>query len=476
MMKKTLYTVFICICIVLCLAPFAGMLFYKQPTNAGNEIKAEKPAVLSADGKYNSDYLPELGKYFEENFAFRTQAITADNLIMCNLFGVSDTPTVISGKNGWMYYSSTLNDYLGRNCLSEAQAEAIVQNLYILRDYAETCGSDFLFTVAPNKNTLYPDNMPYYYLKDSTAVRNKDLLNKALKNSDINYCNLFDVFKAQNETLYLKTDSHWNNKGALLAYNTILDKLEKPHEDFSSANVLRKKDFRGDLSNMLYPASDETEYNFNYNTQQKFSYVSDTKSTEEPLIETKSDSTGSLYMYRDSFGNALVPFFATAFENATFTKSFPMILENDLTAGSADTVIFEIAERNIDWFLKMPPVVSSPEITVYDVQNGKARNTSLQLKECEYSPEYIEISGKLGYDIREGSPVYIQIKREGGDISTYRCFNSLNDKGENGFLAYLKSEDYTKGETLNISVLIEKNDEFYKLDNNSLSYGGNYEG
>lgn len=474
-MKKTLYTVFICICIVLCLAPFAGMLFYKQPTNAGNEIKAEKPAVLGADGKYNSDYLPELGEYFEENFAFRTQAITADNLIMCNLFGVSDTPTVISGKNGWMYYSSTLNDYLGRNRLSEAQARGIVQNLGILRDYAESCGSEFLFTVAPNKNTLYPDNMPYYYLQN-TATGNKDLLHKALKNSDINYCNLFDVLSAQNETLYLKTDSHWNNKGALLAYNNILDTIGKAHEDFSTAQVTRKKDFHGDLSNMLYPASAQTEYNLYYNPEEMFSYVTETKSTEEPLIKTKSNSAGNLYMYRDSFGNSLVPFFATAFENATFTKSFPMILENDLKAGSADTVIFEIAQRNIDWFLKMPPVVSAPEIGVYETQNGKAHNTNLQIKECEYSPLYIEISGKLEYDIRDGSPVYIQIKRESGDISTFRCFNTLNDKGENGFLAYLKSEDYTKGETLNISVLIEKNDEFYKLDNKTLSYGGNYEG
>lgn len=474
-MKKTLYTIFICICVLLCLTPFAGLLFYRQPTNAGNEIKTEKPATVTTDGKINSEYLPELGKYFEENFAFRTQAITADNRIMCSLFGVSDTPTVIAGKNGWLYYSSTLNDYMGTNRLSEAQIGGLVQNLEILHDYAESCGSEFLLAVAPNKNSLYGDNMPYYYLADTTAEGNRDLLGKEIKKSDINYCDLFDVLSAQNETLYLKTDSHWNNKGALLAYNTILDKLEKSHEDFSLADVSRKKDFHGDLSNMLYPASNETEYNYYYNTQDYYSYVADTKSTEEPLIQTKSDSTGSLYMYRDSFGNALVPFFATAFENATFTKSFPMILENDLTPGSADTVIFEIAQRNIDWFLKMPPVVSAPEIMVYEAQDGTACNTQLQLKECEYSPSYIEISGKLEYDIRESSPVYIKIESENGDERTLRCFNVLNDEGENGFLAYIKSEGFEIGETLNISVLIQKNDEFYKIDNESLIYGGNYE-
>ena len=352
---------------------------------------------------------------------------------------------------------------------------ALVQNLEILRDYAQSYGSEFLLTVAPNKNTLYPANMPYYFSQDTAALRNRDLLHSALEKSDIPYCNLFEVFAKQSETLYLKTDSHWNNKGALLAYNTILDTLEKAHEDFSSADVTRKKDFHGDLSNMLYPALNETEYNYSYGTDSLFSYVTDTDSTEEPFIQTKSGASGTLYMYRDSFGNALVPFFATAYESARFTKSFPMILENDLTAASADTVIFEIAERNINWFLKMPPVLTAPEVTVYEAQSGKARDTHLALKVCEYSPSYIEISGKLEYDVRNGSPVYLRVEHENGASRTVRCFNHSDDSGKGSFLAYLKSEDFQSGEAVDVSVLVENHDEFYQIDSQSLTLGGNYE-
>ena len=463
-MKKTGNIIFICLCMVLCLVPSVGMLFSRGSKTAGNEIKTEKPALYSESGTLNTDYLPAWGNYFEKNFALRTELITADNRLMSGVFGVSDTDTVIAGKNGWLYYTATLGDYLGNNALTPEQAKALVQNLEILKDYCAGCGSEFLLTVAPNKNTLYPAYMPYYYLPDTTAARNRDLLKTALEGSDIAYCDLFGVFGAQEETLYLKTDSHWDNKGALLAYNTILDTLDKPHEDFASAAVTRQKNFHGDLSNMLYPAANDTEYNYDYGTEKLFTYVTDTKSTEEPLIQTSCHTaSGSLYMYRDSFGNALVPFFATAYENARFTKSFPMILEYDVTPASADTVIFEIAERNIDWFLKMPPVVTAPELTVYEVQDGKAVDTDLQWEECEYSPAYIAISGNLEYDNREGSPVYLRVESTNGTARTFRCFNTLGENGENGFLAYLKSEEFAQG-NCTVSVLTEKNGEFYQID------------
>ena len=467
-MKKIGYILFICLCIVLCLIPSVGILFGAQSTHAEKEQQTEKPKLTAENGAINTNYLPEWGNYFEQNFALRTQAITADNRLMSTVFGVSDTQSVVAGKNGWLYYASTLDDYLGRNTLQKQDAQALVYNLEILRDYAESCGSEFLLTVAPNKNTLYPNHMPYYYLQNTTVAHNRDLLHAALAHSDIAYCNLFDVFGAAQQTLYLKTDSHWNNTGALLAYNTILDTLGKPHEDFASAAVSRKKDFHGDLSAMLYPAAGETEYNDTYDTRSLFSYVTDTKSTEEPLIQTKSDTaSGSLYMYRDSFGNALVPFFATAYESARFTKSFPMILENDVTPGTADTVIFEIAERNIDWFLTMPPVVSAPEVTVYEVQSGDTHDTHLTMLSCPYSPAYIEISGNLEYDVRDGSPVYVRVEHQDGSIGTYACFNRLTQSGERGFSAYVKSDAFQSGEICSVSVLIEKNDTFYQIDTNS---------
>ena len=38
-------------------------------------------------------------------------------------------------------------------------------NLEITQNYLTENNVNFLFTVAPNKNTLYSENMPYYYGK-----------------------------------------------------------------------------------------------------------------------------------------------------------------------------------------------------------------------------------------------------------------------------------------------------------------------
>ena len=95
-----------------------------------------------------------------------------------------------------------------------------VSNIKAMEKYVEGKGKKFVLTIAPNKNTLYPENMPNNYKKVSEK-NNLSKLEKVLKKEKINYVDLKSVFKNEDEVLYLKRDSHWNNKGALLAYNSI---------------------------------------------------------------------------------------------------------------------------------------------------------------------------------------------------------------------------------------------------------------
>jgi len=54
-----------------------------------------------------------------------------------------------------------------------------------------------------------------------------------------------------------------------------------------------------------------------YVINQTYSYVTPTKSVEEAIIATENDKASDrLYMYRDSFGNALLPYFANAYNEA----------------------------------------------------------------------------------------------------------------------------------------------------------------
>ncbi len=365
-MKRILLIIFTVFCVAVCAVPSVGMIFRPTDKPIGNERQSAAPTVTNKDGSFNFSYFTQLGGYYEKHFAFRPEMIQADAMIQSKGFFTSNINTVLVGNNDWLYYTSSTDDYLGKNTLSDKEINGVVNNLKLIQRYSESNGAHFLFTVAPNKNTLYPDNMPYTYSAKVSDTHNRDLLHSALKDSGVNYCNLFEPLSEQSETLYFARDSHWNNKGALLAYNTALDTLQKPHDDYSAAEVTRKKDFTGDLSKMLYPVSSEPEYNYYYGAEEKYTYTTDTKSVEDTLIQTTNpNASGALYMYRDSFGNALVPFFASAYGNATFTKAFPMNIRQDIAANKPDTFVMELVERNIKWLITMPPMLPAPELSYY---------------------------------------------------------------------------------------------------------------
>ena len=69
-MKKTGNVIYIVICLVICVLPFAGMTVYKTNTTTENKTLAAFPD-WQKDGRWNRSYFDELSAYFEDHFAFR---------------------------------------------------------------------------------------------------------------------------------------------------------------------------------------------------------------------------------------------------------------------------------------------------------------------------------------------------------------------------------------------------------------------
>ena len=463
MIKKVFLLLFVALCLGVCAVPSVGMLFAPSDEPVGNEQKTELPSLTDSNGSINTNYPSELGGYFEKHFAFRPLMIGADARIQSGLFGVSNTESVTVGSDGWLYYTSTLDDYQGKNQLSDRELNGAAHNLRLVQDYVRSKGADFLFTCAPNKNTLYPQHMPYYITKASNR-HNRDRLAAVLSSYGVNYADLFEAFRKQDETLYFERDSHWNNKGALLAYNTLLDALDKPHDDYSSAEVTRRKDFTGDLSNMLYPVSSEPEYNYYYGAEKNYSYTTDTKSVEDTLIQTANpNASGKLYMYRDSFGNALVPFFASAYNSATFTKSFPMNIRQEFASDKPDTFVMELVERNIKWLITMPPMLPAPEHSIFKTEGTLEGSAAVKVKPCDYAAEYTQFSAVIDSpDQGSDAEYYITVKDQSGAEKTFETFSYKSEDG-NGFIAYLPAEQFPSEGSYEIKILVKNKDGFYEL-------------
>ncbi|MBE6824349.1 MAG: hypothetical protein E7513_03270 [Ruminococcaceae bacterium] len=469
MKKKPMLLLFIVACFIICIIPSAGMLFFSSDETISNEDAFEFPPLVNEDNTFNQDIFEQLGTYFEKHFAFRPYVISLDAQIQSKVFKVSNLDTVIVGKDDWLYYSSTLNDYLGKNTLSDRAINNIAHNLKLTQDYVNSQGIDFLFTVAPNKNSVYDEYMPYYYGIPVSDRRNVDVLKTQLDEKGVNYCDLYPIFEESDEILYLQQDSHWNDKGAKLVYDKILTKLSKMPRDYSDTNVVRTKNFMGDLGKMLYPKTQESEYNYDYSEGFDFTYTTDTKSVEDAIIGTKSDrASGSLYMYRDSFGNSLLPFFASSYNKAYFTKTFPLNLSIDLLVQKPDTVIIELVERNLNWLLTQPPVFLSPELTSYSIVDKMDCNVDVTAKTSQVNMTYIELSGTLSEDIiTDNCKIYVKLTDNSGASHLFEAFHTSTDTSDYGFTAYVNAADYNS-EKLSVSVVAYSDTSFKEIGSSTI--------
>ena len=182
--------------------PFA----FTERLSGGTE-PVKEPSIILEDGSLNINIFEDCGKYFEYHFAFRSQFVTANSLLRKLLFNESGTDQVILGRDGFMFYSGTLDDYFGKDELSDFELNVIANNLKIIQDNLTKRGKRFCFVVAPNKNSLYPQFMPYNYI-ETNNLHNFSRLTSYLDLLKINYLNVFEIFNNLDEIVYLKEDSH----------------------------------------------------------------------------------------------------------------------------------------------------------------------------------------------------------------------------------------------------------------------------
>lgn len=452
-MKKKGYLLYIIIVFAILLVPFLGMSFWATDRTTENTTLSEWPAFVK-DGKPNINCLEDMGNYFEDHFAFRLQMLTANALIWSKGFDTSTTDQVVTGKDDWLYFSGTMDDYTGRDLLSDRELKAIVHNLSLMDSYVDFCGGRLIVTVAPNKNTLYNSAMPYYYQKGETS--NLERLVPLLEEAGIEYVDLTETFQNEDEVLYFKRDSHWNNKGALLAYNAVMDAMGREHETYANVPTVTEKDHIGDIDEILYPLAAEPEENIYYSKDWGFDYVNDVTDNMDEWIETVNpDKDGTLLMYRDSFGESILPFFADEYNKAYFSRLVPYNMEN-LIQYQPDTVIVERVERQIDAFATEIPVMESPKVENIRPLEIKT-DTSLK---TEQNGSYLVISGTVDQKyVNEDTQIYVAVSSEDRSrISTYDAFYTLTNSGDgNGYQIYLRDTSLPS-EKIHIDVITSDQD------------------
>lgn len=462
-MKKTLLRIYIVAGLLVCVLPFAAMTVCPTDTTTENRTLAGFPS-LQKEGKPNVDFFEEISAYFNDHFAFRNELVSIDAKIMNRVFGVSNVDTVVTGKDGWLYYTDSVDDYLGQNTLNERQVFNTVNNLRILQQYVKDNDAQFVFTVAPNKSSLYGEHMPNHLSKKVSDVKNIKLLTPQLEAMGIQYVDLFSAFEEQPEVLYLKRDSHWNNKGAALAYNTIMDKLMYEHDTFETVSVERRKTEVGDLGRMLYPVGAEPEWNYQYENVRDYNFTSENDDVEAAWLATEcKEAEGSLLMFRDSFGNTLLPFMAQQFEKSYFTKEATYDIARYMEELKPELVVVEKVERNLDEYMSNPSVLPAPQVNPSKVVSADTVAEANAVKaETELNVNYWTISGTLKTAPEDVQTKIIVHLTYGEESCFYEAYTTTTEDSDYGYQIYLPKDEMiiAEGEKVDVEILTGTDEEY----------------
>ena len=459
--KKLCAVAYILLITGACSLPLVGMIFGIGAKSTENRTMTGMPDLYTATEDTidpNLNYTTELGEYYSDNFGFRQELVTADSWLNETLFGRSSGDKTTVGKDGWYYLTETLNDYKGVSSFSDRGIYRMKKTIDLMNQYSADANITFVFFVAPNKNSIYPEFMPWK-IRKSSYPSNLDRLSKAMRGCEY-YIDMKSVLKksAENKSryIYLKNDSHWNNLGALEAYNAVQNNLNSRIKNYDYMPIDQSKLYisqtsvSGDLTAMLYPSVNKTDVQYELGIPKNFSSTKPLTNMMDSEINTTCQGRYyNIMCYRDSFFNAFIPINSNAFAIARYTRT-SKTSSFDLSAaksGDYNIALVEIVERNLSNILYTAPLMEAPRVSSPNV----ARRRYVEQK-CSFADDgesYI-FNGELGdwVDLQTDSNIYIELRDSSDRSYYYEAFPILNGDSyaDNGFSAHISKYNLRNGD------------------------------
>lgn len=194
--------------------------------------------VLSSFPEWKDDaniwreYRQQWETYYGDHFGFRASLIAFDLWIKSSLFAETG-PNVLAGSGGWFYLSrdcavDTVNDCLGLTKIPQRRLKGLQRRLQERRDWLAAHGIMYLYVIAPNKETIYPEFLPGW-LHPAATTKIDQFVNQMRLHSTVPVLDLRPALRQArlDHWVYYQTDSHWNLWGAFVAGETIIASQSK---------------------------------------------------------------------------------------------------------------------------------------------------------------------------------------------------------------------------------------------------------
>jgi alginate O-acetyltransferase complex protein AlgJ len=330
------------------------------------------PAVSSgalATGGYERD----LERQIADQFPLRTWLVEAYDYPKFAWFGESTTPSVIRGRDGWLFYGAEESRYVSGAWTPSAADLAHIADAYAARGrWCRAHGVAYVFLVAPNKSTIAPDNAPSWYRP--AAPTPLDRLLPMLRAAGVTTVDVRAQMRdaARRGEVYSRGDTHWNDAGAYVAYRAVVAALAGSGvRDAVVASGTRVVSTRGDLLNFSGVGGRimDRVVMLDFPKHAHPAALPDLEraaaAKEFSLHASAVDAPLPVaVIFGDSFADRIAPFLAEDFrltvalqqKNALSAQFDPAVV----LAAHANVVVQELAERNLVFGASFHADVPSP--------------------------------------------------------------------------------------------------------------------
>ena len=329
-----------------------------------NRNRATLPSL--ADLARPGTYLPALQKWFQENYGLRDLLIRTKTQIDYSVFGVSDK--VYIGDDGWLYYHSVIDkEEPAFEGLSDAQQQAIIDNLARLRDFLARRGIHLIIITNQMKDRFYPEHLPAIAAQARARHRFDEFRHKLHALPGVTYLDTTDellALKASRQIFY-RTDFHWTQPAAFEFARELVNDIaaleQRPplwHEELKTET----RRFSGGQANFLPlfdPPSEEVDFVLPTRPAAPM-----TRETDKPPFEWIShaepgaaDLLPTTILYGDSFCDAMLDIgLSDYFREFRRARLYRTTLPEVLANMPPDTryFIFQAIEVSFGGFQTMP--------------------------------------------------------------------------------------------------------------------------
>ncbi len=290
----------------------------------------EIPKNLSEIKKYPQSF----SNYFDDNYGFRKNLISANSKIMDKVFNQSPSERALIGKDDWLYFENnkSLLDAQGLAKISDEKITKVVNGFVKNWQKLKSKNINYVLVIAADKSTIYHEFLPNYIKYSSNNHRIDKFLTKLRKKSP-NFP-VIDLRKIlleakKNEVIYHKTDTHWNRRGAFYGYEAIMQKFGLKYNSRNEfTDIINPTLYFGDISQIMGIKKGNLDLDLKPKFKRKwFEFKTSPQLKKEfyhPMFFVNYDKNlPILFSYKDSFSDNMLHFFAQNFAKSYFINEFP---------------------------------------------------------------------------------------------------------------------------------------------------------